>query len=125
MAETNSHLILLVEDNQAISKLVTHKLKKSGFKYHHCENGSEGLEAIKKLNPDLVVLDVMLPSMNGFEVLRQLRIDAKTSDTKVIMLSSKSRMEDIEKGFDLQVEDYIEKPFKPNELLLRIRKALN
>lgn len=117
--------ILLVEDNQAIAKLISFKLKKSGYQFHHCENGKEGLDTARELKPDLVILDVMLPSMNGFEVLRQLRSDEQTSDIKVIMLTSKSRVEDMEKGFNLKVDDYMEKPFKPAELVMRIEKALN
>ncbi|HKK46350.1 MAG TPA: response regulator [Balneolaceae bacterium] len=119
------HMILVVEDNMAIAKLITFKLKRSGYAFEHRTNGKDGLEAVKELNPDLVILDVMLPSMNGFEILRQLREDPETADTKVIMLTSKSRIEDMEKGFNLKVDDYMEKPFKPDELLMRIQKALN
>lgn len=117
--------ILLVEDNPAISQLVSFKLKKHGFDFHHRANGKEGLEAIEEIKPDLVILDVMLPSMNGFEILRQLRLKEDISDTKVIMLTSKNRVDDIEKGFSFKVEDYIAKPFKPAELIMRIEKALN
>jgi len=121
----NNPLILLVEDNQAIYKLVSYKLKKSGFRFEYRENGKEGLEAIKELKPDLVILDVMLPSMNGFEILRQIRNDEELSQIKVIMLTSKNRAEDLEKGFSLKVDDYMDKPFKPTELVLRINKVLN
>lgn len=118
-------LILLVEDSPAIYKLVSYKLKKDGFRFEHRENGKEGLEAVKELRPDLVILDVMLPSMNGFEILRQIRADEELRDTKVIMLTSKNRAEDLEKGFKLEVDDYMDKPFKPTELVLRINKVLN
>ena len=118
-------LILLVEDSQAIYRLVSYKLKKSGFRFEYRDNGKEGLEAIKKIKPDLVILDVMLPSMNGFEILRQVRNDEELKDTKVIMLTSKNRSEDLEKGFSLKVDDYMDKPFKPTELVLRINKVLN
>ncbi|WP_440999038.1 response regulator transcription factor [Fodinibius sp. SL11] len=117
--------ILLVEDNPAISQLVSFKLKKYGFDFHHRANGKEGFEVLQELKPDLVILDVMLPSMNGFEILRQLRLNEELGDTKVIMLTSKNRVEDLEKGFSLKVEDYIAKPFKPAELIMRIEKALN
>lgn len=117
--------ILLVEDNPAISQLVSFKLKKNGFDFHHRANGKEGFEALQELKPDLVILDVMLPSMNGFEILLQLRLNEELGDTKVIMLTSKNRVGDLEKGFSLKVEDYIAKPFKPAELIMRIEKALN
>ncbi len=117
-------LILLVEDSETIHKLVSRKLKKDGFRFEYRENGKEGLDAVRELKPDLVILDVMLPSMNGFEILRQIRSDKDLADTKVIMLTSKNRSEDIEKGFSLDVDDYIDKPFKPTDLVLRINKIL-
>ncbi|MDX1617593.1 MAG: response regulator [Balneolaceae bacterium] len=125
MAEDNQPLILLIEDNPAIYKLVSFKLKKSGYRLEHRDNGMEGLRAIRELLPDLVILDVMLPSMNGFEILRQVREDPETEDVKVIMLTSKNRDEDIEKGFSMKVMDYIDKPFKPSELLMRIQRILD
>ncbi len=118
-------LILLIEDNPVIIKLVSYKLKKIGYRFEHRDNGKDGLDAVKELQPDLVILDVMLPSMNGFEILRQIRSDEKVSNTKVIMLTSKNRTEDLEKGFSMNVEDYMDKPFKPAELELRIKKVLN
>lgn len=125
MSSENSPLILLVEDNPAIYKLVSFKLRKSGYRFEHRDNGLDGLQAIQTYLPDLVILDVMLPSMNGFEILRQVREDPRTEDLKVIMLTSKNRDEDIEKGFNMKVEDYIDKPFKPSELIMRIRKILD
>ncbi len=124
MSPKKDPLILLVEDNPAIYKLITFKLKKSGFRLEHRENGKEGFEAVKELKPDLVILDVMLPSMNGFEILRQIRESEDIKHTKVIMLTSKNRTEDLEKGFNLEVEDYMDKPFKPQELVMRINKVL-
>lgn len=118
-------LILLIEDSPVIIKLVSYKLKKIGYRFEHRDNGKDGLDAVKQLQPDLVILDVMLPSMNGFEILRQIRSDEKVSGTKVIMLTSKNRTEDLEKGFSLNVEDYMDKPFKPAELELRIKKVLD
>ena len=121
----DSPLILLIEDNQVIIKLVSYKLKKIGYRFEHRDNGKDGLDAVKELRPDLLILDVMLPSMNGFEILRQIRADEELKDTKVIMLTSKNRTEDLEKGFSMNVEDYMDKPFKPAELELRIKKVLN
>ena len=118
-------LILLVEDNTNISKLITFKLSKSGYEIEHRDNGVKGWEAVQDLNPDLVILDVMLPGMNGFDILKNIRDHEETEDTKVIMLTTKNREEDIERGFDLEVEDYLGKPFKPAELLMRIKKVLN
>lgn len=121
----NKPLILLVEDNTNISKLITFKLSKSGYEIEHRENGVKGWQAVQELRPDLVILDVMLPGMNGFDILKNIRKNEETQNTKVIMLTTKSREEDIERGFDLKVQDYLSKPFKPGELLMRIQKVLN
>lgn len=123
MAKDNP-LVLLVEDNPSIYKLIIYKLESSEYRVEHRDNGVEGLEAVKELKPDLMILDVMLPGKNGFELLQQVREDPEVSGTRVIMLTTKSREEDLELGFDLEVDDYMSKPFKPAELLMRIQKVL-
>lgn len=120
----DSPLILVIEDTEVIYELLLYKLKKGGYRVEHRANGKEGLDAVKELRPDLVLLDVMLPSMNGFEVLRNIKEDPEIQDIKVIMLTSKNREEDIMKGHKLGAERYIEKPFKPNILMLRIEEVL-
>lgn len=122
---SDSPLVLLVEDEIAVSKLVEFKMKREGFKFEHRANGKEGYEAVGELKPDVVILDVMLPSMNGFEILRRIREDDDTKETKVIMLTSKNRVNDIKTGFDLKVDEYLEKPFRPDELILRLQKVLS
>ncbi len=117
-------LVLLIEDDLAIAKLIEFKLKRNGYRFEVRNNGTEGLSAIKEFNPDLVILDVMLPSMNGFELLRQIRNDSDIEQTKVIMLTATVRVKDKEKAFNLGVEDYMEKPFKADELIIRVNKAL-
>jgi len=121
---SESPLILLIEDDLAIAKLIEFKLKRNGYRFEVRNNGTDGLQAITELNPDLVVLDVMLPSMNGFELLRQIRTKPDILNTKVIMLTATVRVKDKEKAFKLGVEDYMEKPFKADELGIRINKAL-
>lgn len=118
-------LVLLIEDERAVAKLVQFKMSREGYTFEHRDNGKEGLAAIKELKPDIVLLDVMLPGMNGFEVLKNVREDDEINDTLVIMLTSKNRVEDLKKGFGLQVDDYIEKPFRPDELMMRIHKQLS
>lgn len=120
-----SPLILVIEDNEVIYELIIYKLKKEGYRVEHRDNGKKGLEAVSEVKPDLVLLDVMLPSMNGFDVLRNIKADPEIKDTKVMMLTSKNREEDIIKGHDLGAIRYLEKPFKPNILLLRIQEVLN
>ncbi|MBO6794221.1 MAG: response regulator [Balneolaceae bacterium] len=124
MAE-NQPSIILVEDELAVAKLIEFKLKRENFDLKHYDNGLKGLEAIKKYKPDAVILDVMLPSMNGFEILRNIREDAEISETKVILLTSKNRVEDLKMGFGLKADEYIDKPFQPDSLILRLNRILN
>lgn len=118
-------LILLIEDEPATARLVQHKVKGQGYRFEHRSNGKEGYEAAMELLPDVIILDVMLPSMNGFEILRKLRKHEETSDTKVIMLTSKNREEDIKMGFDLEADEYMDKPFRPGELIMRLSRVLS
>lgn len=121
---TRTQSILLIEDDPVISKLLEHRLTKNNFRFEQRNNGLEGLQAIRDLRPDLVLLDVMLPSMNGLELLRQIRNDDHIKDTRVIILSASMKIKDKEKAFSYLAKDYVEKPFQTVELLLRINKAL-
>ncbi|HAC14459.1 MAG TPA: response regulator [Bacteroidetes bacterium] len=108
--------ILLVEDNESISKLVEYKLSKDGYKIDVCSNGLAGLDAIKEHEYDLIILDVMMPGMSGFEILQEMRTMEHRKNAKVMMLTSKNREEDIARGFGLGVSEYMGKPFKVAEL---------
>lgn len=116
--------ILLVEDNESISKLVKYKLEKDGYVVDIRENGIDGLHAIMESSYDLIILDVMMPGMSGFEVLQQVRETEKLKTAKVMMLTSKSREEDLARGFSLGVSEYMGKPFKVAELSMRVNKIL-
>ncbi|MFN1835121.1 response regulator transcription factor [Balneola sp. MJW-20] len=124
MAE-KAPLILLIEDEPATARLVQHKVSGEGYRFEHRSNGKEGYDAAVSLKPDVIILDVMLPSMNGFEILRKIRQHSVIKDTKVIMLTSKNREEDIKTGFDLEVDEYMDKPFRPGELIMRLSKVLS
>jgi len=117
--------VLLVEDNPGISRLVEFKLTHENMIVVIAANGVEGLAKAKELMPDLILLDVMLPGIGGFEVLQAIRDDEATKDLKVIMLTSKNREEDLQRGFSLGVLEYISKPFKLGELMMRIDRALS
>jgi len=117
--------ILLVEDNPSISKLVEYKLIKEGYDVTTRNNGIDGFEAACSLHPDMMILDVMMPGMNGFELLEKYRETVPDSLTHVIMLTSKNREEDIKRGFDLGAVEYIGKPFKVGELSMRVKKVLD
>jgi two-component system alkaline phosphatase synthesis response regulator PhoP len=124
MNNPSKPLILIVEDNQSVRKLIEFKLQRAGYQLAYSENGAEGWSKIQELQPDLVVLDVMLPGMTGFEVLRKVRNDEQLQDTKVLMLTTKTREEDIEHGFELDADEYMGKPFKVNELMIRLERLL-
>lgn len=111
--------ILLVEDEESIRKFVKINLEREGYEVLEAGTGEDGLEIAEAESPDIVVLDVMLPGINGFQVLRELRQRDET--TGIIMLTAKSQ--DIDKilGLEYGTDDYMTKPFNPTELLLRIK----
>lgn len=117
--------ILVVDDDDLSRKLIDRLVSKE-FDYEVVgkANGIEALEYAKKYVPHLVILDLMLPGMNGFKILEEIRNDPNLENTKVVLVSAKSRSEDIEHGFDLAADEYITKPFQPREFTARIRKLL-
>ena len=116
--------IVLAEDEPQIAKLVEFKLKKEGYQVTWKKNGEESLKAIKEEKPDLILLDVMMPVMDGYEVLRQVKEDEQLRDIPVIMLTARAQERDVVKGIGSGAEDYITKPFHPAELLVRVKKIL-
>lgn len=113
--------VLVVEDEEKIARFIELELIHEGYKVIKVNNGREGLEIAEKGEVDLVLLDVMLPELNGLEVLRRVR---KTSDIPVIMLTARDAVMDKVSGLDAGADDYITKPFAIEELLARIRTAL-
>ncbi|MDP1678396.1 MAG: response regulator [Bacteroidota bacterium] len=116
--------ILVVEDDTNIEQLVTFKLKNSGFQVYIAHNGVEALEFLKKNTVDLVVTDVMMPIMGGKELVIELKKNPATKTIPVVMLTSRTLEKEIVEGFSLGVEDYIKKPFSPQELIVRIKTVL-
>ena len=116
--------IVLAEDEPQTAKLVEFKLRKEGYQVTWKENGEEALEAIKREKPDLILLDVMMPVMDGYEVLRQVKENEGLKDIPVIMLTARAQERDVVKGIDSGAEDYITKPFHPAELLARVKRIL-
>ncbi len=119
-----ANTIVLVEDDEDMARLIEYKLIKEGFKVIWRSDGAAGLDEIKKTRPDLVILDIMLPKVDGFQVLKNLKNTDDTRAIPVIMLTAKGQEQDIVKGFESGVEDYLTKPFRPAELLLRVKKVL-
>ena len=116
--------IVLAEDEPQIARLIEFKLKKEGYDVTWRENGEEALKAIKADKPDLILLDIMMPVMDGYEVLRRLKEDENLGDIPVIMLTARAQEKDVVKGIDMGAEDYITKPFQPAELLARVKRIL-
>ncbi len=116
--------ILLVEDAEDILELVRYNLAKEGFQVRCAMSGEEALNAVRQTAFDLILLDIMLPGMDGLEICRRLRRDAATAHIPVIMLTAKSEETDIVVGLELGADDYITKPFSPRVLTARIRAAL-
>jgi two-component system alkaline phosphatase synthesis response regulator PhoP len=113
--------ILVIDDEPSILNVVTAYLRAEGYEYNTAEDGPSGLKAFRAFKPDLVVLDIMLPGMDGIEVLSQIR---RESDVYVIMLTAKSEEVDKVVGLSIGADDYLTKPFSPRELMARIKAAL-
>lgn len=113
--------LLIADDNKQITSILEEYAKKEGYHPYIALDGSEALELFHKVQPDLVLLDVMMPNIDGFEVCREIR---KTSNTPIIMITA--RGEDFEKimGLDIGADDYIVKPFSPGEVMARVRAIL-
>ena len=113
--------ILVVDDDTALSEMIGIVLRSEGFEPSFCEDGSLALEAFRATRPDLVLLDLMLPGMNGIEVCSRIRDE---SGTPIIMLTARSDTADVVKGLESGADDYVVKPFNPKELVARIRTRL-
>jgi two-component system phosphate regulon response regulator PhoB len=116
--------ILVVDDEADILALVTYHLAKSGYRVSTAATGPEALRAARDEHPALIVLDLMLPGMSGFEVLEQLRADAATSGIAVLMLTARRDEPDRIRGLSIGADDYLTKPFSPQELVLRVGAIL-
>jgi two-component system, OmpR family, alkaline phosphatase synthesis response regulator PhoP len=116
--------ILIVEDEEEIRELVAYNLVKQGYLAIPAESGEEGLRLIRAEKPDLILLDLMLPGVDGLEVCRRLKRDAATEGIPLIMLTAKGEETDIVAGLELGADDYLTKPFSPRVLMARIRAVL-
>jgi len=116
--------ILVVDDEPHTMKMVVSRLKANGFDVITAENGVEGLEKAEKESPDLILLDILMPKMNGHETLSRLKESAETRSIPVIMFTAKGRVEDVERSSYAGAVDYIVKPFDPMVMLNKIKKAL-
>jgi two-component system phosphate regulon response regulator PhoB len=116
--------ILVVEDDQAIREMLGFTLRQSGFECELASDAELGFEALSKQQPDLILLDWMLPGMDGIEFIRRLRANEFLANIPVIMLTAKGESEDMVKGLSVGADDYVKKPFSPVELIARIKVAV-
>jgi len=116
--------IFVVEDDRDIADLIIHYAERAGWQAHGFVSGADALAAARQKPPDCIVLDVMLPGMDGLEVCRALRSDAATAAIPIIMLTARAEESDRIVGLELGADDYLAKPFSPGELVARIRALL-
>lgn len=116
--------ILIVEDEKDIVKMLEYNLKKEGFKTLSTRDGEAAIESAHKNNPDIILLDLMLPKMDGLEVCKTLKREKKTAGIPIIMLTAKAQESDKIVGLELGADDYVTKPFSPRELVARIKAVL-
>lgn len=116
--------ILIVEDDEDISELISYNLNKNGFNAISSPSGENGLEKLQKNNPDLILLDLMLPGIDGFEFCKNLKADEQFKNIPIVMLTARGEDADIITGLELGADDYITKPFSPSVLIARIKSVL-
>jgi two-component system phosphate regulon response regulator PhoB len=116
--------ILVVDDEEDLLELVRYNLTKEGYRVRCVASGEEALEAAREHLPDLIVLDLLLPSVDGLEICRLLKNNSRTSHIPILMLTAKSEESDMVSGLELGADDYMTKPFSPRVLLARIRALL-
>lgn len=116
--------VLLVEDDAAIRDMINFSLRQAGFTCEAVKDGETGLDWLKNQQPDMILLDWMLPGIDGIEFIRRLRANEFLASIPVIMLTAKGESEDMVKGLSVGADDYINKPFSPPELIARIKAVL-
>jgi len=124
VTEDNLPLVLAADDDQLIRELIQFRLERSGYEVVTASDGDEALRLARERLPDLAVLDVMMPGLDGYEVTRQLRADEATSRIPVILLTARVQEADVAQGFEAGADDYLTKPFSPQELRARVQAIL-
>jgi DNA-binding response OmpR family regulator len=117
-------VVLAADDDEDILSLVAFRLERSGYTVVQARDGQEALELALRERPDLAVLDVMMPKLDGFELTRRLRAEEATSRMPIILLTARAQDTDVQTGFDAGADDYLRKPFSPQELRTRVQAIL-
>jgi len=117
-------LIVVADDDPDIMLLVSSVLSKNGFEIVRATNGADALELVRSRRPDLAVLDISMPTLDGLDVLRAVRSDPETADLPVILLSARAQEADVKNGYAAGASKYVKKPFSPRELVTAVRELL-
>lgn len=122
----NNTKVLIIDDDPFILDMYVLKFKESGFNIETAHDGKDGLKQIDSYHPDIILLDVVMPAMDGFDVLQELKKKAMSPQPKVILLTNLGQKEDVDRGMQLGADDYIIKAhFTPSEVVDKVRKSLN
>jgi DNA-binding response OmpR family regulator len=117
-------VVLVADDDDDIRQLVTFRLERAGYTVVEAADGEEALRVCREARPDLAVLDVMMPKLTGYDVTRRIRQDEALSAMPVILLTARVQDGDVAQGFDAGADDYLKKPFSPQELRARVQAIL-
>jgi DNA-binding response OmpR family regulator len=125
-AEPHPHrpVVLAADDDEEILALIAFRLERLGYEVLQAHDGEQALDLARSATPDLAVLDVMMPKLDGYELTRRLREEEPTREMPIILLTARSQDADIERGFGAGADDYVRKPFSPQELGARVRAIL-
>tara|TARA_Y100001960_G_scaffold322942_1_gene400433 strand:+ start:2431 stop:3111 length:681 start_codon:yes stop_codon:yes gene_type:complete len=118
------YTVLITEDEADIRQLISFNLERESMETLLAKDGIEAIEIAQEKEPDLIILDIMLPKLDGFAVFKELRQDSRTRDIPVIMLTAKAQLDDVVTGLEMGADDYLTKPFSPRELVLRVKALL-
>lgn len=116
--------VLIIEDDPDINQLIRTYLEKEGYRVSAALTGTEGMRLAKSEHPDMIILDLMLPEMDGFEICKRIRSDAKIAETPIIILTAKTEEADTIVGLELGADEYVTKPFSPKSLVARVKALL-
>ncbi len=122
--ETDRPVVLVADDDDDIRDLVAFRLDRAGYEVLRAGDGQQALDLAREHQPDLAVLDVMMPKLTGYDVTRELRADSATSRIPVILLTARVQEADVARGFEAGADDYVTKPFSPQELKARVQAVL-
>jgi DNA-binding response OmpR family regulator len=124
LADTDQKIVLVADDDEDILELITFRLERSGYTVVQAHDGEEAWNLAQVHHPDLAVLDVMMPKLDGFELTRRLRAKPETERMPIILLTARAQDADVQQGFEAGADDYLRKPFSPQELRARVQAIL-